>query len=52
MAKEETSKTPAEVASSPVGNERVSVIENPGAKITTALLNGENYLSWSQSATF
>ena len=41
------------VTSSPTGNERqVSIPENLGSKITTVLLNGENYLSWTQSAKF
>ena len=47
MAKDDTSKTPAGVTSSPIGNERISVTENSGA-----LLKDEHYLSWSQSATF
>ena len=38
---------------SPIGIEKHSLVtENPGSKITTELFNGENYLSWSQSATF
>jgi len=36
---------------SPVGSDRHFITENPSAKITTVLFNGENYLSWSQSTT-
>ena len=49
MAKEDTPTKAADVVSSPVGNDRISITENPGAKITTTLLNGDNYLSWFQS---
>ena len=51
MAKDDdqTAKTD-DTFSSPVGNERQFITENPGTKITTVLFNGENYLSWSQSA--
>ena len=52
MSKDDVPMKSTEVTSSPIDNETISVTENPGAKITTVLLNGDNYLSRSQSATF
>ena len=41
------------VVRSPTSNEKQSlIVENPGSKFTTELFNGENYITWSQSATF
>ena len=38
MSKDDVPKKSIKVTSSPVGNERVSVTENPGPKITTVCL--------------
>ena len=41
------------IGSSPIGNEKQSLIaENSASKLTTELFNGENYITWSQLATF
>ena len=46
MSKEDLTLKSVNGTDSPVCNERLPLVtENPGSKITTMLLNGENYLS-------
>ena len=53
MSKERGIDDKSGVESSPISHEKHSLItEIPGSKISTELVNGENYITWSQSATF
>ena len=53
MSKDSVTGDKSGIGSSPIGNERQSLIaESLGSKITTKLFNGENYITQSQSSTF